>query len=98
MKAKKPVPLESTVETYLVERVEALGGVAEKVQVINRRGFFDRLVLLPGGRVIFCEVKRPRGGVLSPHQRQRIENYRALGAEVAVVKNRDEVDRLLAPP
>ncbi len=87
---------ECTVEAYLVKRVEELGGTAEKVAVLGARGFFDRLVVLPKGRVIFVECKRPRGGRFSQHQLQRHARYRALGAEVAAVKNLDEVDRLLA--
>jgi len=39
---------ESVVEDYLVSQVEAMGGVAEKVTVIGSRGFYDRLVVLPG--------------------------------------------------
>jgi hypothetical protein len=67
---------ENVVEAELVARVEALGGVAEKVTVRGRRGFFDRLVTLPGGRTIYVECKRPKGGRLSPHQKQRHAIYR----------------------
>ena len=73
------------------------GGEAEKVRVIGRRGFFDRLVLLPGGRVIFAELKRPRRGRLSVHQIRRRDRYLALGAEVAVVKNSADIDALMTP-
>ena len=86
---------ENIVEEELVRRVRALGGIAEKTTVIGRRGFFDRVVVLPGGAVIFCEVKRPKGGVLSPHQIQRISQYRLLGALVAVISNSEDIDRLL---
>jgi len=86
---------ENKIEAELVRRVEALGGVAEKTVVLGRRGFFDRLITLPGGRVIFCELKRPRGGVVSQHQIKRIKIYRALGAEVVIVKNFSDIDRLL---
>jgi hypothetical protein len=86
---------EKTVENYLCEKVADASGVAEKVQVIGSRGFFDRLVVLPGGRVIFCEVKKPKGGRLGVHQATRHDRYRALGAEVAVLKTLADVDRLL---
>jgi hypothetical protein len=95
VKAKRYVPLESTVESYLVEQVQLRGGIAEKVRTIGTRGFFDRLILLPGGKIVFCEVKRPRGGRLSPHQAARIERYVRLGATVAVINNRVGVDELL---
>ena len=86
---------ENIVEEELVRRVRAIGGIAEKTTVIGRRGFFDRVVVLPGGEVIFAECKRPRGGRLSPHQIQRILQYRRLGAQVAVVSNSADIDRLL---
>jgi hypothetical protein len=86
---------ESRIEAALVVRVEAAGGVAEKVTVLGRRGFFDRLIVLPGNRVVFCECKRPRGGVFSIHQIQRHKVYRALGVEVAIVRDFDDIDRLL---
>ena len=90
------VKRENVVENELVRRVEAAGGMAEKVTVIGRRGFFDRLVVLPGGVVVFCEVKRPRGGVFSMHQIQRHKAYRSLGVVVEVVRNLADIDRLLS--
>ena len=86
---------ESAIEAELVRRVEAAGGRCEKVQVIGRRGFFDRLVVLPGGRVIFVELKRPRGGRWALHQQLYASAYLALGVEVALVKNQEDIDRLL---
>ena len=88
-------PLESSVETYLVQRVRALGGRCEKVHTIGRRGFFDRLVVLPGNVVMFVECKRPKGGIVSAHQIERHRHYRALGAVVAIVHNPEDIDRLL---
>ena len=89
---------EHVVEEELVRRVRALGGIAEKTTVIGRRGFFDRVVVLPGGRVIFVECKRPKGGRLSPHQMQRIRQFEMLGAVVAVVSNSEDIARLLSAP
>ena len=88
--------LEKTVETYLVDRVTMAGGIAEKVTSPSSRGYFDRVILLGAGRVVFCEIKKPRGSVTSPHQKARHAKYRQLGAEVAVVKTFADVDRLLA--
>lgn len=86
---------ESKLETELVARVRALGGIAEKVTTLGNRGFFDRLVLLPGGRVIFVECKRPKGGRVSAHQILRADRYRALGAEAVLIKNSVDIDCLL---
>ena len=78
-----------------MRRVEALGGVADKVQVIGRRGFRDRLIVLPGGRIRLVEVKRPRGGRLSPHQIRYREIYAKLGVVIELVRSIDDIDRLL---
>jgi len=88
--------LESAVEAELVTRVRLAGGVAEKVTVLGARGFFDRLVVLPGGRVVFCEVKRPDGGILSQHQILRADRYRRLGAVTCVIRNSADIDALLS--
>ena len=87
---------EKIVEEELVRRVRALGGIAEKTTVIGRRGFFDRVVVMPGGVVIFVECKRPKGGVLSPHQIERIRQYRQLGAVACVISNSADIDALLS--
>lgn len=86
---------ESVIERELVRRVLALGGRCDKVQVIGQRGFFDRLIVLPGGRIIFAETKRPRGGRMTEHQRQYRDSYKALGAAVALVKTSADIDELL---
>jgi len=93
--AKKPVVKESAVETELRERVERRGGVCVKVMAVGQRGFFDRIIILPGGRVIFAEIKRPRGGVISPHQRQYHELFERLGVEACVVRSHEDIVALL---
>ena len=89
---------EEKIESYLRRRVAALGGVCEKVTVIGKRGFFDRVVVLPGGRVIFVECKRPSGSKISVHQILWRTTYRALGAEAVTIKSAEEVDSLLTAP
>jgi hypothetical protein len=96
VKAVKRGIRENLVEAELVARVRAMGGRADKVQVIGRRGFFDRLVILPGGRIFFVEVKRPRGGRLSPHQIWYLREFDALDVAIAVVRNSEDITRLLA--
>lgn len=87
---------ENVVEKMLVARVQELGGVAEKVTTLGRRGFFDRLVVLRNGEVFFCEVKRPRGGVVSAHQAERHRIYKNLGARVEIILSQADIDRVFA--
>jgi hypothetical protein len=86
---------ESLVEAELVARVEAAGGMCIKLQAIGRRGFFDRVVVLPGGRVVFAELKRPRGGKLSRHQIWYLAGFAALDVAIAVVRNSSDISALL---
>lgn len=87
---------ESTIEAELRRRVLERGGLCEKIMVVGQRGFPDRLVVLPGARMFFIEVKRPRRGRLSPHQRAYAARLEALGVAVVLVKNSEDIDRLLA--
>jgi hypothetical protein len=87
---------ELTIERELTLQVTLAGGIALKVKVIGRRGFVDRLVLLPGGKVLFVELKRPIGGRLSPQQRAFHSELRNLNMTVASVKNSGEIARLLS--
>lgn len=88
---------EAAIERELVARVEALGGICIKICFIGVRGCADRLVALPGGALRLVEVKRPRGGRLSAHQRQWALAFEARGAAIAIVRNSADIDALLAP-
>lgn len=75
---------ESQIEGALVRRVRELGGHAFKFVSPGHRGVPDRLVILPGGRVAFVEVKAP-GGRVTAGQRRVHESLRHLGVEVVVL-------------
>jgi Holliday junction resolvase len=91
----KKNPRECTVEEELVRRVAAEGGIALKVVTPGRRGFVDRLVLMPGGKAIMVECKRPRGGRLSLHQIVYHRRIETLGVVLALIKNSEDIDALL---
>lgn len=61
--------LEKDIEKKLRKMVERHGGVCLKWVCPGWSGVPDRIVLLPGGRVIFVETKRPKGGTLSQLQK-----------------------------
>lgn len=76
--------LESGIENQIVRYVKSLGGRALKLALINRIGFPDRTCLLPGGRVVFLEIKKP-GGRVSMHQQVWLKRLRELGFVAEVV-------------
>lgn len=87
--------LERDVERYLARRAKDLGGVALKFIPDNVRGMPDRLVLLPGGKSLWVETKRPRGGELSAVQLHRHKQLRDIGQRVAVCWSAADVDKEL---
>jgi hypothetical protein len=52
---------ESVVEQVLVQSVRTLGGLCLKLTFIGTMGAPDRLVLMPGGRFYFVELKQLTG-------------------------------------
>ena len=85
--------LEKTVEAALVARVKALGGICDKFNS-GRRSVPDRIVTLPGNKVIFVECKAP-GKKPTPLQRRDHERRQALGCDVRVI---DSVEAARAFP
>ena len=60
--------LEKDIEKALVAMVKRRGGLCLKWVCPGWAGVPDRIILLPRGRVIFAELKRPKGGKISPLQ------------------------------
>ena len=77
---------ESVIESALNDRVKVLGGTCEKFVSLNRHSVPDRLITLPGGIIIFVEVKAP-GKKPTPAQQRDHERRRALGCDVRVIDN-----------
>ena len=85
---------ERDVEQYLKDQVKKRGGRCIKLHSISEEGLPDRMVLLPGGKIFFCELKR-RGGLLSPMQRLQHKRFRSLGQRVHIPFSKEEVDQIL---
>lgn len=85
---------EKQIELKLVEGVKALGGIAYKFVSPGNVGVPDRLVILPGGAVIFVELKTETGR-LSVMQLRQIARLRDCGAEVHVIWGRAGADDFL---
>jgi hypothetical protein len=83
--------LERDVERALVRRVKALGGTCEKFTSPGRRSVPDRLVTLPGGQIVFVELKAP-GKKPTPLQQRDHATRRAMGCDVRVIDSKDEAN------
>jgi len=86
---------ESEIERQLIDGVKKLGGKAYKFVSPGNKGVPDRLILLPGGQVIFCELKKA-GEKLKAHQQKRREELESLGAVVKTLAGDIEVSKFLA--
>lgn len=85
---------EAGFERRLRLEIERRGGRALKLVAPGRAGVPDRLVLMPGGRVWFVELKAP-GRSPRPLQLYRIEELSKLGFRVRVVSSSDELKLFL---
>ncbi len=88
---KQDDTLEHDIEEKLRTRVKAYGGRCLKWVSPGKSGVPDRIVLLPGGRIIFVETKRPKGGKLSPLQLYWGRTLTSMGFEVWVIWNRQDI-------
>lgn len=88
-------PLEKDIERKLRKKVEAHGGLCLKWACPGWAGVPDRMILLPGGRIIFAELKRPKGGRYSRLQDWWRDTLQALGFDYFRVKNEAEALALL---
>lgn len=79
---------ESIVEKHLTAAVKAAGGIAYKFVSPGRRSVPDRIVLLPGGRIIFVECKAP-GKAPRADQLREHERLRALGFTVVILDSKN---------
>lgn len=83
--------LEKTIEKKLCQRIKALGGECEKFTSPGRRSVPDRLVTLPGGIIVFVELKAP-GKKPTDNQSRDHERRRALGCTVLVIDSLEGID------
>lgn len=85
---------EVQIERRLVLGVKKAGGMCLKFTSPSTRGVPDRIVILPGGRVIFVELKTEKGR-LSEIQKHVIGEMTKLGAEGCVLRGLDGVETFL---
>ena len=85
---------EKTIEKKLADAVKSRGGLAPKFTSPGFDGMPDRIVLLPGGRMAFVEVKAP-GKAPRLLQEARHRLLRQLGFKVYVLDGEDQIGGIL---
>ena len=85
---------EKYIELSLVKAVKAAGGICPKFVSPGTSGMPDRLVLLPGGVMVFVELKAP-GQKPRPLQKRMHERLRALGFTVYVIDSVEQVKEII---
>jgi VRR-NUC domain. len=85
---------EKTIERKLAVTVKKMGGICPKFVSPGLDGMPDRLVLLPGGRLAFVEVKAP-GKKPQPLQMVRHEMLKRLGFAVYVLDDVEKIGEML---
>lgn len=86
--------LEKDVERKLVAGVRKLGGRAYKWVSPGNDGVPDRIVVLPGMRPVFVELKAEEGR-LSALQKVQVGRLRDMGQDVRVLRGIREVEQFL---
>lgn len=83
--------LEKEIEAKLRKMVERHGGLCLKWVCPGWSGVPDRIILLPGARVIFAETKRPKGGKVEKLQLWWHRKLLGLGFQCAVVWSASDI-------
>ena len=86
---------EKTIEQKLVRAVKLMGGLAPKFVSPGLDGVPDRIVLLPGAKLAFVELKAD-GKKLRPLQVRRKRQLEALGFSVYCIDSPEQIGGILS--
>ncbi|GIP14376.1 nuclease [Paenibacillus montaniterrae] len=86
---------ERDIEQYLVKQTKAAGGKAYKWTSPGNAGVPDRIVMLPGGRVAFIELKAP-GGKPTALQLNQQRMIASMGLPVQIIDSKEAVDQIIS--
>ncbi len=85
---------EKKIEQHLARAVKEAGGICPKLVSPGMDGMPDRIVLLPGCRIGFVEVKAP-GREPRPLQTNRHRMLRKLGFPVFVLDDPEKIEWII---
>ena len=87
--------LEKEIERKLKKRVEALGCLCLKFESPGYTGVPDRIIMIPGGGILFVETKAP-GKKERPRQKYVQDQFRKMGfAVVSSVRSDEDITHVL---
>lgn len=93
-RAKSKEVAEVDIEGDFVKFAKGKGCKALKLILLNLRGFPDRTVLCPGGRILFIEFKK-KGKVQTPTQRGLQRVLEGFGFAYHVCDEKGQAEKLL---
>lgn len=85
---------EKDIENYLRGQVKKAGGKAYKFESPGNDGVPDRLVVFPGNRIFFVELKAP-GKKPRPLQVKQMNDLKKFGCKVLVIDSIQGVNDFL---
>ena len=87
---------EKEIEAYLVRSVKNKNGLCMKWTSPGNAGVPDRIIMIPGGKVYFVELKAEgKRENLSPLQKNFIRKLKSLNCDVRVISSFKEVDNFI---
>lgn len=87
--------LERDVEGYLRRQVEKRGGKCYKFIPDIDNGMPDRIIVLPGGILVWVETKKGEGETARLLQQVQRRKLRSLGQRVEIAHAKGQVDALM---
>lgn len=85
---------EKLIERKLREKVKSKGGIALKLYSAYHTGLPDRLVLMPGGKARFAEIKTT-GKKPTALQVKAIKELQEMGFDAEVIDNQEKLEHFI---
>ena len=86
---------ERDVESRLVDLARKAGGECVKCIPDQKVGMPDRVLMLPGGVLVWVELKKPKGGKVSAIQKHRHKQLRELGQHVEICWSKEDAQAII---